>query len=301
MKYHQRIFSDNEDLNAMRSLARSYPETHLHVTDLPWRLTSWALEKRENIGLWNDDSGQLAGWAVMQTPFWTIDYALRADCEADLQPIILDWVDERAKSTISTKFGHPAWFIMVFANQQACIKQLEFAGWASQEEVGENSWSKVWMKHTLPIPPAALPEGYAIQPLSGRVEECVELQQVIFESKNMTVPWRRRTLDHPAYLADCDLVVLSPEGRLAAFCAGWMDGKFGQIEPMGVHADFRHLGLGRAILSDCLRRLYTHGAVNIHVETDSYRNSALELYQWAGFQVEQHVLVFRKNFEPETE
>jgi len=49
-----------------------------------------------------------------------------------------------------------------------------------------------------------------------------------------------------------DLVTVAQDGRLAAFCVGWIwqdkSGETsGQIEPMGVHGDYRHMGLGRAI------------------------------------------------------
>jgi hypothetical protein len=38
-------------------------------------------------------------------------------------------------------------------------------------------------------------------------------------------------------------------------------------------------------------------AQQIYVETDSYRSPALSLYESAGFQVKQDVLVYRKDFD----
>jgi ribosomal protein S18 acetylase RimI-like enzyme len=67
---------------------------------------------------------------------------------------------------------------------------------------------------------------------------------------------------------------------------------------MGVHANFRKLGLGRAILTENLRRLQAAGAERTYVETDSYRNAAFELYEAAGFRVAQEVLVYRKDYAP---
>ena len=96
------------------------------------------------------------------------------------------------------------------------------------------------------------------------------------------------------------MVAGAADGGLAAFCIGWLpedeNGKRGQIEPMGVHPDFRHLGLGRAILSEGLRRLYEQGAQEIFVETDSYRDAAFALYESVGFRVAKDVLVFRKDY-----
>ena len=71
---------------------------------------------------------------------------------------------------------------------------------------------------------------------------------------------------------------------------------YGQIEPLGVSRDFRSLGLGKALLSDVLGRLYARGAEKVFVETDSTRNAALSLYESAGFHVIRDVLVYRKDF-----
>ncbi len=51
------------------------------------------------------------------------------------------------------------------------------------------------------------------------------------------------------------------------------------------------------MLLEGLRRLCLHGASRIYVETDSYRNAALELYESVGFQTKRDILVYRKNYE----
>ena len=74
----QRGFSGETDVQAMIALAHLAPTDNLHVADLPYRMSSWALDEPDNIGLWFDAEGELVGWAVMQTPFWTIDYVSRS-------------------------------------------------------------------------------------------------------------------------------------------------------------------------------------------------------------------------------
>ncbi len=70
----------------------------------------------------------------------------------------------------------------------------------------------------------------------------------------------------------------------------------GQIEPLGVHEDFQHQGLGRCLLSEVLRRLQQRGAEWVDVETDNYRDAAFALYSSVGFQVLEDVLVYRKDY-----
>lgn len=87
------------------------------------------------------------------------------------------------------------------------------------------------------------------------------------------------------YRPELDLVAVTPDGRLAGFLVGWLDEarQLAQIEPMGVHPDFRGMGLARALLFEGLRRFQSHGATEAAVETESGRSPALHAYQSAGF------------------
>ena len=134
------------------------------------------------------------------------------------------------------------------------------------------------------------------------VDAYVGLHRSAFGSTSMTPDWRRRVLLRPEYVANIDLVAVTEAGRLVAFCVGWLaavgqDGRAcGQIEPMGVHPDFQHQGLGRAILSEALARLYRHGAAQIYVESNETANGTLAFYQSVGFQIADRILVYRKDY-----
>ena len=306
MRIGTRVFSGEADLQAMMALARLAPGENLHVIDLPYRLSSWALDHPGNAGLWVSGEDQLLAWAVLQTPFWTIDYVCHPEAGKDLHRQVLAWADARALAVLDTPAGHPTWFVHVFSDQAGRIRDLEEAGFASQAGVGEDSWSKVLLCRPaeLPVPDYSLPAGFEIRPLAGQreVEDYVQLHQAVFESRNMTVAWRERTLRRPEYHADLDLVAVAPDGRLAAFCVCWLDaswaeGPGGQIEPLGVHQGFRYLGLGQAILSEGLRRLSLGGARRVYVETDRHRNAALRLYEALGFRPVRDVLVYRKDYQ----
>lgn len=299
----RRDFSGETDIPAMIALARLAPSDNLHITDLPYRLSSWALDRPDNVGLWADAEGQLLAWAVMHTPFWAIDYACHPRAEGNLHRQILSWADCRARGLLDTPYGRPMWFINVYPHQTGRMRDLEDAGFASQAAVGEDSWSKVLMERPahLSLPDHVLPAGFSIRPLAGQdeVEAYVLLHRAVFESKNMTVEWRARTLRQADYRPDLDLVAAAPDGRLAAFCVCWLDAgaRRGQVEPLGVDEAYRGLGLGRAILAEGLRRLYRSGAQTVYVETDLDRNVAMRLYEWMGFRPANDVLVYRKDYD----
>lgn len=302
MKMFQRPFLHESDKYQMSALARQLSGDTLHVIDLAYRLSSWALDDPDNVGLWFDDKQQLVAWAVLQTPWWTIDYVYDPAVDSNLHQEILAWTDRRALAMIDTKYGHPAWFAVVFPGQADRIQDLENAGFKCQSDIGEESWSKVLLRRSSEntVKTYKPPTGFIVRSLTGEneVKEYVELHQSVFESKNMTENWRQRTLKHPFYKPELDIVVESPAGSLVAFCICWFDEDSleGQVEPLGCHKDFRQFALGRVALSEGLHRLQSLGAKNIFVETDNYRDTAFRLYESFDFQVIQNVHVYRKNY-----
>jgi len=286
----------------MIAIARNaHPDTE-HAVDLPYRLCSWALDDPENVALWVDAQDDPVAWAVMQLPFWTIDIAIREDLEPELFPRALEWAIRQAVNGRGEAAKRSAWYVHVFSDRRDRIRALEAAGYACQADVGEDSWSQVLLRHPGDLcRDVKSPEGLTIRPLAGETEVTayVDLHRSAFESKNMTIEWRRRTLTAPHRLPSADLVVEAEDGRLAGFCIGWLmpgDGNVGQIEPLGVSPAFRDQGVGAALLSQCLARLAALGAEEVLVETDSFRDPALELYKSMGFRPIRDILVYRKDF-----
>src|SRR5215216_6267510 len=105
-----RKFAGDADTQAMAALAATNPTANLHLIDLPYRFSSWALDEVENIGLWVDGEDRLAAWTVMQTPFWTIDYVYHPNTEVQIHSTILNWADERARHVLDKPSGRPVWF-----------------------------------------------------------------------------------------------------------------------------------------------------------------------------------------------
>jgi ribosomal protein S18 acetylase RimI-like enzyme len=303
MKLFQRPFSHESDKYLMATLANQFPAENLHVTDLPYRLSSWAFDDPDNIELWFNEKQELVAWSVLQTPFWEIDYVCHPAMELSMHPEILAWADHRASATIDTPNGHPQWYVNVFSGQDERIHDLEKAGFKCQADVGEDSLSKVLLRRSIQMPVKNYkpPAGFVVRPLAGEkeVEGYVELHRSVFKTKNMTVDWRKRILKYPAYKPNLDIVVESPDQQLAAFCVCWFDENSldGRVEPLGCHKDFRQYALGRVALSEGLHRLQMLGAKNIFVETDTDRNTAFRLYESFDFQVIQDVLVYRKDYQ----
>ena len=306
MPIHMRAYAGVGDQQRMAELAQTFPDGNLHVIDLPYRLSSWAFDHPENIGLWEDENRQLLAWTVLQTPFWAIDYAMHPIAfQQGILREMLAWASSRAQQIRAQPNGRPMWFVHVRADQSTYMHELEHAGFRSIEQDPDDPWSGLYLERLgrQTAPDATLPAGFTIRPLAGQQEVAayVTLHQTVFGSPNMTIDWRTQTLQRPEYVADLDLVVEGPDGQLVAFCVCWTAATdhgtalTGQIEPLGVHPDFQKLGLGRAVLLEDVRRMQDRGVAQMIVETDDYRDAAVALYQAAGFEVTQKIIIYRKD------
>jgi len=302
----QRSFhSPAADWAHMKAVVQAQPSDHLHVVDLPYRFCSWAFDEPTNCSLWEDSGGRVVAWAVFQSPFWSIDYAMHPLAPPNTLQLILAWVDQRARAMQSTPFARPMWFINGFTGHDH-RQMLEDAGFHSQADVGEDSWTKVLFQRSATPLADRRPsrEGFSIRSLNGHaeVDAYVALHRAVFQSENMTSGWRHRTVAHPDYLPQLDLVAMDADDQLAGFCIGWFTPQgphqqpSGQIEPMGVREDLRGRGLGRALLTECLAQLAAVGATSVFVETDNFRDAAFNFYTAMDFRILQNVTVYRKDY-----
>ena len=103
-----------------------------------------------------------------------------------------------------------------------------------------------------PIAKHPVPPGFQVRPVKGleEVAELVALHQASFGTQNLTVEQRLAMMNASYYERALDLVVVAPDGELAAFCVGgWIDQARGlaRTDPIGTHPRFQRLGLARAV------------------------------------------------------
>ncbi|MBN2549017.1 MAG: hypothetical protein JXB15_07665 [Anaerolineales bacterium] len=61
MRYTSRPFPHGNDKQAMIDLVYAHPACSVHVADLPYRLSSWALDDPQNARLWFGSTVELLG------------------------------------------------------------------------------------------------------------------------------------------------------------------------------------------------------------------------------------------------
>lgn len=95
--------------------------------------------------------------------------------------------------------------------------------------------------------------------------------------------WYRNVQRVPIYRRDLDLVAIPADGEMAAFCTVWFDDvtRTAVFEPVGTHPDHQKKGLGKAVMTEGLRRAQKLGATLATVS--SYGVAAHALYHSMGF------------------
>lgn len=143
---------------------------------------------------------------------------------------------------------------------------------------------------TQPIPDRVPPVGYTVRAL-GDESELPARSWLSWKAFHPGEPderyqgweWYKNVQRVPIYNRDLDIVASALDGELAAFCTAWVDPitRTAVFEPVGTHPNHQKRGLGRAVMSECLRRAQKLGATLATVS--SYDKAAHTLYESMGF------------------
>ncbi len=135
------------------------------------------------------------------------------------------------------------------------------------------------------VPEAQIAQGYRIRSLGDESEIPARswLSWRVFHPEEPDAnyrgwEWYPDVQRCPLYRRDLDLVVEADNGELAAFTTIWYDDvtRTGYFEPVGVSPDYQRKGLGRAIMTEGLRRLKHMGA--LYSTVAGYSEAAIGLY-----------------------
>ncbi len=141
-----------------------------------------------------------------------------------------------------------------------------------------------------PIPDSAPKSGYTVRALGDESELSARswLSWKVFhpdepDEKYEGWEWYKNVQRVPLYRRDLDIVAVAEDGELAAFCTVWFDDvtRTSVFEPVGTHPNHQKRGLGKAVMTEGLRRAERLGATLATVS--SYSTGAHALYESMGF------------------
>ncbi|MFW9793812.1 MAG: GNAT family N-acetyltransferase [Candidatus Thorarchaeota archaeon] len=163
------------------------------------------------------------------------------------------------------------------------ISTLSSLGFAKDESDGDNQVRPL----DAPIPDYSLPEGYVIRHATADdCEKYRDVQGAVFKHmQNMTRSLYDNYRSASFYHEELDVLAVVPSGEFAAFCTGRIDpvSRIAELEPVGTHPEHRKLGLGKAVILECLKRLEKHKPTAVVILGAAPWEAARRLYESVGF------------------
>jgi predicted N-acetyltransferase YhbS len=157
---------------------------------------------------------------------------------------------------------------------------------------GKGEWPEYQRRRSLEgtIEPVTVAAGYCVRAL-GDAEDLPKRSWVSWrafhpdeqDEKYEGWTWYPNVQRAPLYRRDLDLVAVAENGEHAAFCTVWFDDvtRTAVFEPVGTAPEHQRRGLGRAVMTEGLRRAQRLGATQAMVA--SYGAAAHALYEAMGF------------------
>ncbi|EKQ68677.1 acetyltransferase [Leptolyngbyaceae cyanobacterium JSC-12] len=303
--YRIRLYSGEADLPAIAHLINTCKtadslDDFASVEELGHRFASPDFDISQDLRLWEDGLGEICAIAQCWLPEATdvqncfLWFSIRPDMrEIGLEIEVLTWAEARVKQ-VAQQRNVSAQLRSGARNDQ--VVRLNFL--KQQNFVVDRHFYRMARSLTEPIPEPQLPAGFYVRPLQGVTEAAAWVEmfnQTFIDHWNfhpLTVEDRKHWMEDSAYVPELDLVVVAPDGTLAAFCYNLIyvqendrtGRKEGWIADLGTRRGFRRIGLGRAMLLTGMLALKARGMEIALLGVDSENPSgAFNLYQSVGF------------------
>lgn len=135
-----------------------------------------------------------------------------------------------------------------------------------------------------------LPEGYEFKTfVLGDENKWVELMRNIFPESDWTVEKFWEAFGSQPQFDPNGLFFIITEKEYVATALGWFDEidkrEVGRVHWVGVKAEHRGKGLGKAVVLAVLHYLKGKGAQKAILDTQEYRQQAIKLYKSLGFRI----------------
>ncbi len=237
------------------------PRAEWHVGDIAWGL--WQHEGREHE--WDFRHWDDRAWSWLRLDRGTLDYDVHR-VHRDLLDAILD--------VPRARIAH------AFEDDEESRSILARHGFSRPGDVMHFYVRDVAERPESP----SLPEGFRERSVEDAdLSERVAVHRDVWAPSRVTGSSYANVRAAWPYRATLDCVIETPDGRFAAFALLWPDdaNRVGELEPVGVRAEFRRRGLGAAVCTAALARWYDDGGRQaiVYCMTDG----ACALYESIGF------------------
>lgn len=268
--------------------------SYWHLADLVRLLyLRTSFEPTQNLRLWFDQYGKLAGFGVLDDPA-SVTVQVRPDLAGlgMIEEQAIGWSEKRAH-----EFGNRNPEVGVWALDS----DTQFLDLLARRGFEKSRVHVLWMRADLRsfVPHASWPDGWRVQPVGPESEwrERADAHSEIWHPSKDALPLYRRMRRAPGYDPELDLVAVDANGKVGAYCVCWYDptSGLGQFEPVGTRAAYRHKGLARAVVAVGMRRLQARGAESVLVHSVWDNPASTSLYTGMRFEVYDRDCLYTRN------
>jgi len=301
-----RAYRDETDLGKMGALLRAGSAagngTHYaHIGNLYWSLYyAFEGESWSDLSFWDDPHhpDRLLAWSLTEPGWAAFDVYVQPELRGTpLAEAIYIWEEEHT-AAIARAAGQDSIRTNYIAdNDDVLNTRLQARGF---QRVGDGT---VCMSRSLDtaLPQPVLPDGYIVRGCRGETEVTTRATPQ-YNAFTNTVPFDRyvqrfrQFMRSAVYDPELDVVAVAPDGQIGSFCIAWPDPliKVGLFEPVGTHPDFQRRGLGKAVMTEALRRLKERGMERAIVCTTAQNTAGIRLYDAVGFRITNRFGLYEK-------
>lgn len=289
-----RMYQDQKDFQVMVDLLSAVrPREHLQdfpiQVDLEENLASETV--RANTRLWFHGE-QPIGWAFVDE-FSNIWWEVQPQYEELLGSEVIAWGEACVRKM--TAGGAATLDTSCREDYAARIAFLQQHGF----QPTDTTTLRMVRDLSQPIPEPVLPPGFTIRPLAGtqEAEAVAAMHRAAFGTDYMTTENRLAIMNTGAYDLSLDLIVIAPDGTIAANCICSVNEreKRGATDPVATHPDYQGKGLARALLARGMQLLRERGMSFAQFGTSGSNIAMQKTGEAVGFQLEYKILWLSKD------
>lgn len=266
--------------------------THENINDYPtvvdlYEITnSPSTDDSIQICLWEDDNGTIKAYTIVALKYCNLYFLLHPQVQnSEIESQVLEW----GRDQIRACGGCSSMDTPCRDTDRERVALLERHGFTCSDV------QTLYMARSLaePFPPPQFPAGFELRQVGGEyeVDAIVALHKDAFGTQHMTRDHRLSIMRNPEYLPELDLLLVAPDGSLAAFCyctipkeSNEQSGRNeGEIAIVGTRPAYKNRGLGRAMVLTGLQHLKKFGVETATLGTSSENISAQSVFVSVGF------------------
>lgn len=219
------------------------------------------------IGLWENRAGELVAFVLAESPD---DAHLQVHPDyRHLEEQLVEWAEEN----LGAEDAEGRRQLQIYTYEYDALRQQTLAA-RGYEKMAYGGMIRHLRLGCQSLPAVEMAPGYHLRTTQpGDLEDCWRIARLLNAAFNRTIhnaeEYQNFARRAPCFRVDLDLVAVAPDGSFAAYVGIPYDeaNRWGIFEPVCTHPDHQRKGLGRALMSEGLLRLWQLGATDASVDT----------------------------------